>query len=58
LDLRGEEVAVDWRRIHDKELYNLYVSANIITVINSRKVRWVGYVARMEERGNAYRILV
>jgi hypothetical protein len=30
------------------ELYNLYSSPIIITVIKSRRVRWVGDVARME----------
>jgi hypothetical protein len=30
---------------------------SIIRIINSRRVRWVGHVARMEKR-NAYKILV
>jgi hypothetical protein len=41
-----------------KELYNLYASPNIITVIKSRTVRWVGNVARIGEIRNAYNILV
>jgi hypothetical protein len=36
----------------------LYFSPNIIRMIKSRRLRWVGHVARMGERKNAYRILV
>jgi hypothetical protein len=39
------------RRLHDKELYALYSSPNIIQVIKSRTLRWAGHVARMEETG-------
>jgi hypothetical protein len=40
------------------ELHNLYSSPNIIRIINSRRMRWAGHVARMGEKSNAYRILV
>jgi len=33
-------------------------SPNIIWVIKTRRMRWTGYVARMGERRDAYRILV
>jgi hypothetical protein len=36
-----------WRRLHNKELYALYSSPNIIRVIKSRRLRWTGHVARM-----------
>jgi hypothetical protein len=32
------------------ELNDLYSSPNIFRVIKSRRMRWVGHVARMEER--------
>ena len=37
---------------------NLMISTpkNIIQVIKSRSMRWAGYVARMGERRNAYRV--
>jgi hypothetical protein len=35
-----------------------YSSPNIITMIKSRRIRWVGHVARMGEKRNAYGILV
>jgi hypothetical protein len=31
---------------------------SIIRMINSRRMRWAGHVARMREKRNAYRILV
>jgi hypothetical protein len=52
------EVTGEWRRLHNKELYVLYSSPNIIRVIKSRKLRWAGHVARMGERSGAYRALV
>jgi hypothetical protein len=44
--------------IHNEELNDLYSSPNIIRVIKSRRMRWAGHVARMEEKRGAYRILV
>jgi hypothetical protein len=32
---KRDEVTGEWRRLHDKELYALYSSANIIWVIKS-----------------------
>ena len=46
-----------WRRLHNKELYNLYRSPNIVRVIKSRKLRWAGHVARMEAGRSALKIL-
>jgi hypothetical protein len=36
----------------------LYSSPSIIRIIKSRRMRWTGYVARMGEKGNVYRLLV
>jgi hypothetical protein len=35
-----EKVVGDWRRLHDEELRNLYISPNVIRVIKSRRMRW------------------
>jgi hypothetical protein len=43
---------------YNEVLHNLYSSPNIIRMIESRRMRWAGHVARMGERMNAYRILV
>ena len=41
----------EWRRVHDEELHSLYRSSNtrIVNVIESRRLRWAGHVAIMEE---------
>jgi hypothetical protein len=55
---KRDEVPGEWRRLHNKELYALYSSPNIIQVVKSRRLRWAGRVARMGERRGAYRVLV
>jgi hypothetical protein len=55
---RRDEVMGDWRRLHNKELNNLYSSPNIVRVIKSRRMRWAGHVARMGEERGVYRVLV
>jgi hypothetical protein len=42
-------VTGDWRKLHNKELHNLYYSPNISRMIKSRRMRWAGHVARMGE---------
>jgi hypothetical protein len=53
-----DEVTGVWRKLHNEELNDLYCSPNIIRVIKSRRVRWVGQVARMGKRRDSYRILM
>jgi hypothetical protein len=47
-----------WRKLHNEELHNLYSSPGIIRIIKSRRMRWVGHVARMGEKNNMYTLLV
>jgi hypothetical protein len=53
---RGEDGS--WRKLHNDELYRLYSSPNIVRVTKSRRMRWAGHVARMEEERGVYRISV
>jgi len=46
-----------WRRLHNEELCSLYRSPNIVRTIKSRRLRWAGHVARMEEGRSAFKIL-
>ena len=46
-----------WRRLHSEELHSLYRSSNIVRVIKSRKLRWVGHAARTEEGRSALKLL-
>jgi hypothetical protein len=55
---KRDEVTGQWRRLHNEELNGLYSSPNIVQVIKSRKMRWVGHVAHMGEGRGTYRILV
>ena len=47
----------EWKRLHNEELHSLYRSPNIVRVIKSRRLRWAGHVARMEEGRSAFKIL-
>jgi len=55
---RREEVTREWRRFHNEELNDLYSSPNIVRVIKSRRMRWAGHVARMDEKREVYRVLL
>jgi hypothetical protein len=44
---KRKKVAGGWRRLHDEELHNLYAAPNIIMVIESRRMQWMGHVASM-----------
>ena len=46
----------EWRRLHDEELHSLYRSPNTVRVIQFRRLRWAGHVARMEEDRSAFKI--
>jgi len=46
------------RKIHNEELNDLYSSYNIVRVIKSKRMRWVGHVARLGERKRVYIVLV
>jgi hypothetical protein len=37
--------------VHNEEIHNFYSSQSIIRMINSRRMRWAGHVARMEISG-------
>jgi hypothetical protein len=53
-----DELTGEWRKLLDDKLYDLYSLPNIIWVIESRRLRWVGHVARMGERKGVYSVLV
>jgi hypothetical protein len=55
---RRDEVIGEWRKLHNEELRDLYISPSIIRIIKSRRMRWTGHVAGMGEKRNAYRLLV
>jgi hypothetical protein len=55
---KRDEVTGEWRKLHNEELNNLYSSPDIIRQVKSRRMRWVGHVARMGEERKVYKVLV
>jgi hypothetical protein len=40
-----DEVTGGWRKLHKKELHDLYSSPSIIRIIKLKRMRWTGHVA-------------
>ena len=55
---KRDEIAGKWRKVHNAELNALYSSPNIIRNLKSRRLRWAGHLARMEQSRNTPRVLV
>ena len=55
---KRDEITGEWRKVHNAELHALYSSSNIITSLKSRRLKWAGHVARMEQSRNACGVLV
>jgi hypothetical protein len=55
---KGNEVTGGWRKLHKEELYDLYSSLNLITIIKPRRLSLASHVARMGKKRNVYRLLV
>ena len=55
---KRDEVTGEWRKLHNEELNDLYSLPSIVRVVKSRRMRWVGHVARMEEDGGVHRVLL
>ena len=55
---KRDGVTGEWRKLHNEELNDLYFSPGIVRVIKSRRMRWVGHVAHMEEGRGVHKVLV
>ena len=55
---RRDGVTGEWRKLHNEELNDLYSSPNIVRMIKSRRLRWTGHVACMEEGRGVHKVLV
>ena len=47
----------EWRRLHNEELYSLFLSPNIVKVNKSIILGWTGHVAEKKEGRNTFKIL-
>ena len=55
---KRNEVRREWRKLHNKNLNDLYSSPNIVRVIKSLRIILTEHVARIGERRGVYRDLV
>ena len=53
MDRKRDDETGEWRRLHNRELHDLYGKPDIIRIVKSRRLRWAGHVTRMgnEKRG-------
>jgi hypothetical protein len=52
---KRDKVTGEWRKLHNEELNDLYSSTNIVRAMKSRRIRWAGHLAHMEESRGVYR---
>ena len=55
---KRDGVTGEWRKLHNEELNALYSSPNTVWVIKSRRMRWAGHVACVEEGRGVHNVLV
>jgi len=55
---KRDEVTLEWSKLPNEQLNDVYSSLNTLRVIKSRRMRWVGHVAPMGERRDLYRVLM
>ena len=55
---KRDGITGEWRKLHNIELHALNSSPNIIRSLKSRRLRWAGHVAGIEQSINAYSVLV
>jgi hypothetical protein len=55
---KRDEVTGEWRKLHNEELRDLYSSPRIIRIIKSKRMRWMGLVARIGKKRKAYGFMV
>ena len=47
----------EWGRLHNEEFHNL-CRCCVVRLIKSRRLRWVGHVARIEKGRSAFKIVI
>ena len=55
---KRDEVTGEWRKLHNEELSDLHSLPNIVQVVKSKRMGWVGHVACMGEGRGVHRVLV
>jgi hypothetical protein len=55
---KRDKVTGEWRKLHNKELSDLYSLPSIVWVVKSRRMKWDGHTEYMGEKRSIYRVLV
>jgi hypothetical protein len=55
---KRDQVMGEWWKSYNGELHILYSSRDIIRQMKTRRMRWAGHVARMEEKRTVWKIFV
>jgi hypothetical protein len=51
---KRDGVTGEWRKLHNEELNDRYCSPTVVRKTKSRRMKWVGHVARMGKRRGVY----
>jgi hypothetical protein len=51
---KSDEIIGGWRKLHNEELRNLYSLPNIIKMIKSMRMKWVGHATHMGEKKRVF----
>ena len=52
-----KDVNDEWRGLHNEDLHSFYHFPNIVRAIKSRRLRWTGNVAKIEDGRSALKML-
>ena len=55
---KRDGVAGEWIKLLNEELNDLYSSPSIVRLVKSRRMRWAGHVACVEEGRGVHKVLV
>ena len=55
---KRDEVTGEWRKLHNKELSDLFFLPNIVRVVKSRRIKWEGHVVCLAKGREVYRFMV
>ena len=47
---KRDVVTEKWKKLHNEEFNNLYLTPSIVRVIKSRRMKWAAHVAGMGEK--------
>jgi hypothetical protein len=55
---KRDEVTGEWRKLNNVEVNDPYCSPNILRVIKSRRMKWMGHEAQLKEGSVMYRVFM